>query len=195
MLFESSRIYLRKMTEADVELYHQWRNDMAVMQTTSPHLELVSLDDTRQFVTQVILGSNTSKNYMIVDKENHEAVGITAIVHMDDKNRNGECILELGNKAYWGKGYGTEALQLLLHYAFLECNLHRMALRVFSFNDRAIRLYHKLGFKQEGISRQSIYREGQWHDIIHMGMLQEEYRAAIVHEAMISDERSRSVCK
>ncbi|WP_195571360.1 GNAT family N-acetyltransferase [Paenibacillus sp. 1001270B_150601_E10] len=175
MLFESSRLYLRKMTETDVEQYHQWRDDMEVMRTTNPFLDRVSFDDTIQFVTQVVMGSTSSKNYIIVDKGTDEPIGITALIQLDYKNRNGECILEIGNKAYWGKGYGTEALQLLLRYAFLECNLHRLSLRVFSFNEKAIRLYTKIGFKQEGVTRQSIYRDGDWHDIIHMGMLQEEY--------------------
>lgn len=54
-------------------------------------------------------------------------------------------------------------------------NLHRISLKVFSFNDRAIRLYTKIGFQEEGNSRQSLFRNGQWHDIIHMGILQNEY--------------------
>ncbi|SHI68162.1 Acetyltransferase (GNAT) domain-containing protein [Lutispora thermophila DSM 19022] len=66
-------------------------------------------------------------------------------------------------------------MKLLLDYGFLELNLHRIYLRVFSFNSRAIKLYEKLGFKQEGISREVIYRHGGWHDIIHMAVLQREY--------------------
>lgn len=91
------------------------------------------------------------------------------------QNRNAECIIDIGEKECWGKGYGREALQLLLDYAFLELNLHRVSLRVFSFNEKAIRLYERLGFKDEGRSRQSLYRDGRWHDICHMGILQEEY--------------------
>ncbi|MBE9916478.1 GNAT family N-acetyltransferase [Paenibacillus donghaensis] len=54
-------------------------------------------------------------------------------------------------------------------------NLHRVSLRVFSFKEKAIHLYKKLGFEQEGTSRQAIFREGKWHDIIHMGILQHQY--------------------
>jgi len=66
-------------------------------------------------------------------------------------------------------------LKLLLDYVFYEMNLHRVSLKVFSFNDRALRLYTKIGFQQEGSSRQSLFRDGEWHDIIHMGLLQNEY--------------------
>jgi len=175
MLFESSRIFFRKMTEEDVSIYHKWRNDSEVMRTTNPSMDVFTLADTKQFVEHVILGSNTSKSYMIIDKESLQPIGITSLIQIDLKNRNSECIIDIGEKEYWGKGYGKEALKLLLDYAFLEMNLHRVSLRVFSFNQKAIAMYEKIGFRQEGASRQSIYREGQWHDIIHMGILQQEY--------------------
>ncbi|SCW28796.1 Protein N-acetyltransferase, RimJ/RimL family [Paenibacillus tianmuensis] len=175
MLFESDRIIFRKATADDAELYHAWRNDLEVMRSTSPSLDIYDLEETRQFVHQVILGSASSKSYILVDKTSATPFGITSLIHIDPKNRNAECIIDIGNKTYWGKGYGTEAIKLLLDYAFLELNLHRVSLRVFSFNDRAIKLYEKLGFRREGISRQSLFREGAWHDIIHMGLLQHEY--------------------
>ncbi|WP_405081737.1 GNAT family N-acetyltransferase [Paenibacillus chitinolyticus] len=176
MLFESSRVAFRKMTEDDAVVYHTWRNDMEVMRTTNPSLDLVTFADTRQFVEQVILGSGTSKSYMILDKPSGRSIGITSLTQLDFKNRSAECILDIGEKEFWGKGYGTESLRLLLDYAFLELNLHRVSLRVFAFNDKAVALYEKIGFKREGVSRQAVFREGTWHDILHMGILQEEYR-------------------
>lgn len=176
MLFESSRVAFRKMTEEDAAVYHTWRNDMEVMRTTNPSLDLVTFADTRQFVEQVILGSGTSKSYMILDKPSGRPIGITSLIGLDFKNRSAECILDIGEKEFWGKGYGSESLRLLLDYAFLELNLHRVSLRVFAFNDKAVALYEKIGFKREGVSRQAVFRKGQWHDILHMGILQEEYK-------------------
>ncbi|MFE4573088.1 GNAT family N-acetyltransferase [Paenibacillus chitinolyticus] len=176
MLFESLRVSFRKMTEEDAAVYHTWRNDMEVMRTTNPSLDLFTYAETRQFVEQVILGSDTSKSYMILDKLSERPIGITSLIQLDYKNRSAECILDIGEKEFWGKGYGTESLRLLLNYAFLELNLHRVSLRVFAFNDKAVALYEKIGFKREGFSRQAVFREGQWHDILHMGILQEEYK-------------------
>lgn len=176
MMFESPRIILRKMTVDDAETYHTWRNDIEVMQSTSPSLDLYLMEETKDFVHHVILGSSTSKSYMIMDKESAaKPIGVVALVHIDWKNRNAECIIDIGEKSNWGKGYGAEAMTLLLDYAFLEMNLHRVSLRVFSFNDKAVKLYEKLGFQHEGTARQSLFRGGAWHDIIHMGMLQTEY--------------------
>ncbi|USG64815.1 GNAT family N-acetyltransferase [Brevibacillus ruminantium] len=174
-MFESARICFRKVTADDASIYHAWRNDPAVMKTTSLSLDVFTLEETAAFVQNVILGSSSGKSYMIIDKASANPIGITSLIQLDEKNRNAECIIDLGEKEFWGKGYATEALKLLLDYAFLELNLHRVSLRVFSFNEKAIRLYEKLGFTHEGRSRQSVFRDGQWHDICHMGMLQSEY--------------------
>ncbi|GIO08117.1 acetyltransferase [Brevibacillus reuszeri] len=175
MLFQSARVALRKMTAEDVDVYHAWRNDVEVMQTTSPFIDNHTWESTQEFVSQVILGSSSSKSYIIVDKQTQTPIGVTALIQIDLKNRNAECIIDIGAKDYWGKGYGSEALKLLLDYAFLEMNLHRVSLRVFSFNEKAIKLYERIGFQHEGISRQFLFRAGKWHDIVHMGILQEEY--------------------
>ncbi|MGR3205007.1 GNAT family N-acetyltransferase [Bacillus glycinifermentans] len=175
MLFESSKVRLRKVTTEDTELYHTWRNDMEVMRNTNPSLDIYTIEATRDFVERVILGSNTAKGYMILEKESEKPIGITSLMNIDAKNRNAECMIDIGEKDFWGKGYGSEALILLLNYAFLEMNLHRVYLRVFSFNKKAIRLYEKLGFSHEGTSREALFREGVWHDIVHMGLLQGEY--------------------
>lgn len=174
-MFESERLRLRKMVREDIERYHSWRNNIDVMITTNPSLDLYSLEETREFVENVILNSNSSKSYIISENNSQVPIGITSLINIDYKNRNAECIIDIGEKEYWGKGYGKESLKLLLDYAFFELNLHRISLKVFSFNEKAIRLYSKLGFKNEGLSRQSLYRNGIWNDIIHMGILKEEY--------------------
>ncbi|HLR51672.1 MAG TPA: GNAT family protein [Candidatus Avamphibacillus sp.] len=174
-MFESNRIRLRKMVEEDIEIYHAWRNDMGVMNTTNPSLDVYSFQETKEFVENVILASSSSKSYIIEEKSQQRSIGITSLINLDYKNRNAECIIDIGEKEFWGKGYGKEALKLLLDYAFLEMNFHRVSLRVFSFNEKAIGLYEKLGFKHEGVSRQSLFRDGKWHDIYHMGVLYNEY--------------------
>ncbi|WP_411953847.1 GNAT family N-acetyltransferase [Alkalibacillus sp. S2W] len=174
-MFSTQRISLRKVEKNDAEKYHKWRNDTDVMFSTNPSLDLYSFEDTKDFVENVLMDNSSSKSYIIIDRKNEITIGVTSLINIDYKNRNAESIIDIGEKEYWGQGYGTEALNLLLNYAFQELNLHRVSLKVFSFNEKAIRLYQKLGFKEEGKSRQSLFRNGQWHDIIHMGILAEEY--------------------
>ncbi|WP_019422603.1 GNAT family N-acetyltransferase [Paenibacillus profundus] len=174
-MFATNRIKLRKMTEQDIAVYHKWRNTIGVMESTSPALDIYSMEETGSFVQHVILGSTHSKTYFIMDSASDQPIGITSLISIDFKNRNAELIIDIGEPDYWGKGYGQEALGLLLRYAFMELNLHRISLRVFDFNTRALKLYEKLGFQQEGMSREALFRNGAWHHIIHMGLLQSEY--------------------
>jgi RimJ/RimL family protein N-acetyltransferase len=78
---------------------------------------------------------------------------------------------------HWGHGYGFEAMQLALNFAFEELNLYRIQLTVFSYNDRAIALYEKLGFQREGVYRQFVHRSGDRHDMYLYGLLRPEWKA------------------
>ena len=81
----------------------------------------------------------------------------------------------LGEREYWGQGYGTEALRLLLRFSFTELNLRRVSLDVFEYNPRALRAYEKAGFVVEGRARQYLHRDGRRWDLIYMGILREEW--------------------
>jgi RimJ/RimL family protein N-acetyltransferase len=81
----------------------------------------------------------------------------------------------LGERDYWGKGYGTDAMRVILRYAFTELNLHRVSLNVFQYNPRAIKSYEKVGFKHEGRMRGVLNRNGKRWDIVFMGILREEW--------------------
>jgi RimJ/RimL family protein N-acetyltransferase len=81
----------------------------------------------------------------------------------------------IGDKAYWSRGYGSEAMNILLRYVFTELNLHRLSLTVFEYNQRAIRMYEKCGFKIEGINREYHFRDGRRWDLVSMGILREEW--------------------
>ncbi len=81
----------------------------------------------------------------------------------------------LGEREFWGRGYGTDAMRLLLRYAFTELNLRRVSLDVFEYNPRAVRSYEKVGFKAEGRMRAMLNREGKRWDLVFMGILREEW--------------------
>ncbi|MCI0520158.1 MAG: GNAT family N-acetyltransferase [Chloroflexi bacterium] len=84
----------------------------------------------------------------------------------------------LGEREYWGKGYGTDAMRLILRYAFNELNLHRVTLGVFEYNSRAIHSYEKAGFKHEGRQRGFLQREGRRWDLLIMGVLKNEWEGS-----------------
>ncbi|MBM7578651.1 GNAT family N-acetyltransferase [Jeotgalibacillus terrae] len=173
-MFSTDRMTLRKVTEEDTEIYHSWRNNPEVMKNTSPSMDQYTKADTAAFI-QMISGASDAKSYMIELKETSQPIGIISLIHIDYKNRHAECVIDLGEQKQWGKGFGREAMQLLLAYAFEELNLHKVYLRVFSFNERAVRLYKKLGFEIEGEQRDQLFRDGDWHSVILMGIFQETF--------------------
>ncbi len=81
----------------------------------------------------------------------------------------------IGEREYWGKGYGTDAVNILLRFAFQELNLNRVSLDVFEYNERAVRSYEKLGFQHEGRLRQLLNRFDRRWDLIYMGILRQEW--------------------
>ena len=83
--------------------------------------------------------------------------------------------LGIGEREFWGKGYGTDVMKIILRYAFTEVNLQRVTLNVFEYNPRAIRSYEKTGFRHEGRMRQVLNREGTRWDMLFMGVLREEW--------------------
>ncbi|MBE0700008.1 MAG: GNAT family N-acetyltransferase, partial [Anaerolineaceae bacterium] len=81
----------------------------------------------------------------------------------------------IGEREYWGKGYGADAMNVLLNFAFGSLNLKRISLTVFEYNERALNCYLKVGFKEEGRMRQWMQRAGERYDLIFMGILREEW--------------------
>lgn len=82
----------------------------------------------------------------------------------------------IGNRSDWGKGYGTDAMKIVLRFAFTEINLRRVTLSVFEYNPRAVRSYEKSGFRHEGRLRGALLRDGKRWDMFYMGILNEEWK-------------------
>jgi RimJ/RimL family protein N-acetyltransferase len=83
----------------------------------------------------------------------------------------------IGDANFWGKGFGTDAMHIILRYGFLGLNLSRVTLTVFGYNERAIKSYLKVGFKEEGRLRQWMLRDEQRDDLVYMGILRTEWES------------------
>lgn len=110
--------------------------------------------------------------------KNNHLIGFVSLFEIDWTNGDSLVGIGLGDRDYWGQGYGSDAMDLILRYAFEELNLYRVSLVVFEYNERAIRVYEKVGFRIEGHGRGRLLREGRRWDLIHMGILREEWQIA-----------------
>lgn len=101
-------------------------------------------------------------------------IGICGLFHVDPVGRTAELGITIGDKTYWGQGYGREAVGMLVDYAFRLLNLQRVYLRVHGRNERAIRAYRVGGFIEEGRLRRHVWSDGAYDDLVYMGVLRDD---------------------
>jgi RimJ/RimL family protein N-acetyltransferase len=107
--------------------------------------------------------------------EEDTLIGFVALFSFRHASQTAEMAIGIGDPAYRGKGYGRDALQLILRYAFSELHLYRVSLTVMAYNTAAIRAYERAGFVREGVQRRAVWREGQRHDLVCFGILRDEW--------------------
>ncbi len=120
---------------------------------------------------------NENSFFIIKSVEDHKTIGFVELAGYDWVAGNAWVGIAIGEPEYRSKGYGTDAMNLILKFAFHTQNLHRVSLGVFGYNPRAIRCYEKCGYKYEGTMRECIYKEDQRWDILNMGILRNEWEA------------------
>lgn len=170
------RIRLRAISREDLPLFVRWLNDPEVIQGLMVMLPF-SLDDEEDWYAAVRKKPQAERPLVIeiLTDERWEAIGNCGLFDIDWRARRAEFGILIGAKQHWDKGYGTEALGLLVRHGFGTLNLNRIMLRVFADNARAIRAYEKAGFVQEGCLRQGHYHLGAYVDVLVMSMLRSEW--------------------
>ena len=165
------KCYLSPMDVNDAEIFTEWLNDLEVTANLNIFNSVMNVETEKDFLTKL----SKEHNYAIVDLKTDKLLGSCGFVELDHLNQTAETGIFIGNKNYWNKGYGTESLQLLLDYGFNALNLNSVMLRVFSFNERAIKMYKKTGFKVMGKRREALQRSGKAFDIIYMDILKKDF--------------------
>lgn len=167
-------IYLRPIEEDDAALCYEWFSDPEVRRTLAlrarPNTEAASRDFIRS------LDPARDQIFAIVTRAGDEYIGNAGLSQIDPVNRHAELGIAIGSKPHWRHGYGTQTVALLCRHAFDTLNLNRVHLAAYALNERAIRVYERVGFRVEGRLRQHAYIEGQYYDQVTMGLLREELR-------------------
>lgn len=169
------RLYLRGIEEDDLRgPYFQWFNDQEGDRYTNHASFPNSMTRMTAFFERVAQGPNDLV-LAIVLKDGDRHIGNVALHNINWQHRRAELRIVVGEPDMRGKGYGSEAMKLLLRHAFEKLNLHRVYLGVRADHAAAIRAYEKCGFVIEGRLRQEYLRGGVWHDAVRMGLLAEEF--------------------
>jgi RimJ/RimL family protein N-acetyltransferase len=175
VFYEGQRIYFRPLELDDELLLRKFINDPANWRFLRNVQPLNSVRE-REWIES--LGkSGTDYVFGITLKQGDRLIGVTGLHQVSLVNRSAVFGINLGDTAQQGRGYGREATQLVLRYAFEELNLNRVELSVYSDNWRAIRMYQKVGFVQEGCARQAHYGNGRYQDEYRFGILRSEWES------------------
>ena len=127
--------------------------------------------DARAWLERVLSDEKTVF-FVLELKERGDFIGTVSLHSLYFKNQNAELAILIGEPENQGRGLGGEALSAFLDHAFGELGLYR----VLAYNEPAIRLYRRLGFREEGRPRAQVWREGAWHDVLVFGLLRDEWR-------------------
>lgn len=130
------RVYLSPINVEDVEKYTEWVNDLDVTINLIIAPNVYSLEKEREALIRL---NKEGYNFAIVTLDKDELIGNCGLIDVNLIHRTAEAGIFIGNKNYWNKGYGTEAMNLLLDYGFNLLNLNNIMLRVYSFNKSLIK--------------------------------------------------------
>jgi len=193
----SERIRLRAAERSDLPRFLTWINDPEVTAGLSLIYPFSSTDEEDWF--ENMLKMPQAEHAMVIEvrvpgvrppaavsfppdamppEVEWVPIGTCSFFKIDWRNRSAELGISIGEKRFWNQGYGTETMRLLVKYGFETMNLHRIWLRVFASNPRAIRSYEKTGFKHEGRMREAEYRNGVYVDVLLMSILENERKHA-----------------
>ena len=181
-----TRCYLSPRSDSDAELFKKWDNDLEVILPAS--MNGYNTPATLAYEDPSRANEMLKHMFVIVDSETDQLIGWCSLFFRTPENRHAMLAIMIGEKEYWGRGYGQEAVALLLDYGFNVLNMNSIELGVYAFNKRAIRCYEKIGFQRIGVQRESRILAGVKHDTVLMDILASEFESPVVKASLRSSQ-------
>ncbi|WBW97337.1 GNAT family N-acetyltransferase [Oceanirhabdus sp. W0125-5] len=178
---EGERLYLSPINVEDYEIYTKWMNDLNVTINLGNFAKNFSKSKEKESVERL---ANEESNFAIVLKEGDKLIGNCSLFSINNIHRRADLGIFIGEEEHRGNGYGVEAIELILSHGFRVLGLNNVILRVFSFNERAIRAYEKIGFKEIGRRREAFYINNKYYDVIYMDIIQREYKCKYLDDIL-----------
>lgn len=195
-MVKGDRIVLREFRREDIGPIQQWVNNENIIKYLAFPLFPQTLDETTEFVERQLQKKGAPKEGIFVialkDDPKLEYIGSIGLHAIDYRNRHCELGIVIGREDLLGRGIGAEAIRLVLGFAFDFLNMHKVNLRVYEYNERAMRCYARAGFKEEGRIREQRYYGGRYWDEILMGITKEEYLGGVSNHVPNRDSLATS---
>ena len=168
-MYYGEKVCLRAYKEEDVTRAVEMVNDSELKRllVTGIPFPMTSWEEEEWVKSQK--GTETGEyNFAIEDKQTKKYIGGCGIQKVNWLARTATVGIMIGDKEYWGKGYGTDAMKVLMDFIFNNMNINKIKLAVFSFNKRAQKSYEKCGFIVEGVLKDELFKGGKYYDEIVM---------------------------
>ena len=179
-MYKGKKTILREYRKEDAALAVKLFNDGELRRLLDPRPLLpLSLPEEEAFVNNAMNPKDRNRAFeFAVTTLQGKYIGGCSFFNFDHRTGTVTIGVSINDKAYWGKGYGSDALRTLLRLLFLEMNARKVLLYVFAFNERAIACYKGLGFREEGRLKEQVYREGKYHDEVIMALFRRDWEKA-----------------
>jgi len=175
MTYTGKKVKLREYRKEDIALRLMYINDPEVAASLTPDVVYpITSHEEEEWFESISALSDTYK-FAIEALNDNQFIGGCSISGVDWKNSVATIGLFIGNRNYRGKGYGSDALRVLTDFIFMQMNINKIRLIVYSYNESAIKCYEKCGYIIEGVLRKEIFKDNQYYDKISMGLLKAEY--------------------
>lgn len=165
---------IRPLEEEDIERLLEWAADEEVNYWSSGAWPLNTLQ-TREQIMEKFLDSHPDVYRYGIETNDGLLIGTIGFDQINVPARSVSLMIVIGDKAYWGQGYGTDAIITFARFLFAQWNFHRISLDTWDENKRALKAYEKAGFKLEGCQRAARFVLGNYRDALLMGLLREEF--------------------
>ena len=177
-------VYLspRSVDEEVIEKFAEWLNDFETTDYIGRSAQIFTLEDERKHFENPKDGDCV---FFIIRKEDDELIGTVGLHEVDNINRCATLGIFIGDKSGRNKGFGTEAIRLILEYGFRYLNLNNIKLDLMEFNERALACYKKCGFREYGRRRKCKFINGKYYDSIAMDILAEEFEGDFIRNKNI----------
>jgi RimJ/RimL family protein N-acetyltransferase len=173
MFLQGTKVNVRSLVREDILNIVKWKSDPEIADLVRGGPIHTSIEIENKRFDRRMEGGETIR--LLVETKQKKAIGFISLGEIDKENKKAELGMLIGEKDFWDRGYGTDALITLLEHLFTRLDFNRIGLEVFDYNLRAMKAYEKIGFKVEGIQRQGLYRLNKFHDIYIMGLLRQDY--------------------
>ena len=177
-MYKGNLVKIRAYKEDDIELATEFINDEENKKLLCIGVPFpMAKWEEESWIKSRKVGVDYTYDFAIESLESGKYIGGCSINESNTKNRNCTIGIMIGDKTCWSKGYGSDALNVLIKFIFEELNMEKIKLGVFEFNGRARSCYKKVGFKEEGILKKEIFRNGKYYDEIIMAIFREDFES------------------